>query len=395
MKPTIIVAGYKREKSIARLLRSLQNSIYPSNDISIIISLDGGYSPEVYDTCQLFAKNFKHGNVEIVCRSKNIGLRNHILWCGDQTSLTGSIVLLEDDLYVDPQFYLYAIAAAKFYENDDRIGGIALYSQEYNEYAQLPFKALKSNYTNYFMQVACSWGQLWTKKQWKLFKNWYADQSKESIELNIKIPKMVSHWPESSWKKYFSTYLASNNKYFVYPYNSYTTNASDPGGNHLQHGSNLFQTSMVLSERNLDTFNFATIDSNDIILYDSHMETMSPIIYESLAIDASNIEIDIYGTKSSDLLLRKKYALTTKKVKNPIYEFDLSFRPIENSILHRENNGNGVKIALIETRSISNVSFSNDYIHQAIFLSGINLMSRKLVISLLKASFKKAINKIL
>ena len=40
IKPAIIVIAYNREESLKRLLTSLNNAIYESDDITLIISID-------------------------------------------------------------------------------------------------------------------------------------------------------------------------------------------------------------------------------------------------------------------------------------------------------------------------------------------------------------------
>ena len=104
---------------------------------------------------------FKFGTCEVITREKNLGIREHLLWCGDQTEKYGSVILLEDDLIVDPQFYFYALAAMEMYGQSSKIAGIALYAPAFNEYARLPFMPMLSGYSCYFMKVVCSWGQLW------------------------------------------------------------------------------------------------------------------------------------------------------------------------------------------------------------------------------------------
>ena len=352
IKPIIVVAAYRRKNSIRRLLESLLHAQYPDCGVEVLLSLDGGYSQEVLRTCEQFKESFSYGSVEIIKRSVNLGLREHILWCGDQSNRTGSVIVLEDDLVVDPQFYFYAKSALSAYEKNKKVGGIALYSQEYNEYAGLPFKPLVSNYTGYFMQVACSWGQAWSVKQWESFKSWYLDKSESDVNYVKRLPQSVKNWPESSWKKYFSAYLVIYNLYFFYPYRSYTTNFSDPGGQHNVSGTNILQANLAFSERSLDQFNFPEQLSKHSIFYDSFMEACSPFLFESLGLNSDEVEIDIFGIKPADLLREKKFAITTKKCKKHLDVFFLNMKPIENSLIYREKYIVGPTVFLVETEMI-------------------------------------------
>ena len=131
-KPVIIAVGFSRPNSLLRLLTSINNASFDDNDIELIITLDGGAKKEVAEIALQF--NFKHGNKTLVQRDKNIGLREHILWCGDQTKKYQSVIILEDDLFVDCHFYRYAQHAINAYKDSDKLAGIALYSPRRNEY---------------------------------------------------------------------------------------------------------------------------------------------------------------------------------------------------------------------------------------------------------------------
>ncbi len=324
--PTIIVAAYSRYKSLIRLLDSINNAAYPDEGVNLIISLDGGATSEVVDIAESFV--FMHGHKSVVRRTENMGLRKHIMWCGDQTAVYGSVIVLEDDLFVDRFFYKYATEALIFYKDDPKIAGIALYSPARNEYIDLPFQPLNDGSTGYFMQIACSWGQAWTTHHWIAFKKWLSKITLEEIEAIDNLPNAVKNWPESSWKKYFSAYLALNKLYFIYPYLTFTTNCSDPGGVHIQEGTNLHQVSLRLQSRESDAYFFKKIKESHI-KYDAFFESNCDVIYNNLGINEIDIEIDIYASKSIKLLQKKKFSLTTRNVKKSLGSFPLSFKPIE------------------------------------------------------------------
>ena len=83
-----------------------------------------------------------------------------------------AVIVLEDDIIVAPGFYKFAVAATKFYCNDNNIAGISLYNYPFNYQTFEPFDALKSEYDVYFMQIAMSWGQVWMRDSWRRFYNW-------------------------------------------------------------------------------------------------------------------------------------------------------------------------------------------------------------------------------
>lgn len=376
--PLIVVAGFRREASILRLLTSLLRAQYPHKSVRICLSLDGGFSQEVLTACKEFKNNFEFGSVEIVEREDNIGLRNHIIWCGDQSQKAGSVIVLEDDLVVDPQFYLYAVKALSAYGKDKSVAGIALYSPEYNEYAGLPFKPLMTNYSGYFMKVACSWGQAWSAEQWSKFKSWYTCKNSEDVRSVDALPEPVKKWPESSWKKYFSAYIVENDLWFFYPYRSYTTNSSDPGGQHNTFGTNIFQTNLAFGFRSTDEFHFPESSSKNTIFYDSFMEPASSFIFDRFGSASSEIEIDLYGIKPLSLLKNKKKCVTTKSCKKYSDKFFLNMKPLENSLTILEKSMDGCPVYIVETAML-NAEGKGLNIVLGEYLANINFSSRKIV----------------
>jgi Glycosyl transferase family 2 len=383
VKPVIVIAAYSRANSLNRLLSSIENANYPSNDIKLIISLDGGASAEVLDVAKRF--KFSNGNVEVVTREKNIGLKNHILWCGDQSLLHGTVIVLEDDLYVDPYFYMYSEAALEFYKGDEVVAGVALYSQRYNEYARLPFEPLFNGYSNYFMQVACSWGQAWTARQWSAFKNWYEKTTPNDIDNCVRLPDTVKHWPDSSWKKYFSAYIAYTNKYFVYPYLSYSTNCSDAGGVHLNKVFNYFQVPMAAGIRTPDEFKFCFPDQSSV-KYDAFMEPINPTWLEFMNIQSYGIEFDFYGLKSIALLKEKVWCVTSKKCIKQELKISLRYKPVEMNLLNCDDQEGSSIVSLCRSVNVIKDSFltkTQRHYKLAEYYSGFALDSRRLLIGIL------------
>ena len=268
-KPAILIPAFSRPASLHRLLVSLNNAKFPTDDIHVVISLDGGSDYSVREIAKQF--RFHHGSVEVVERQNNIGLREHILWCGDQTGCFGSVIVLEDDLLVDPWFYRFACTAIEAYGDNDSIGGFALYAPEFNELADLPFTPLSSGFTTYRMQVPCSWGQAWTAEQWQHFRAWHDSAKPDVVDSSEHLPNVVKSWPESSWKKYYAAYLVDSMRYFIYPMRSYTTNCADPGGAHMKQGSNRYQVSLGIPDRNQESIDLHDYPSS-LVSYDAFME---------------------------------------------------------------------------------------------------------------------------
>lgn len=332
--PVIIIPAYSRPNALLRLLNSINRAVYPEERIQLIISLDGGASEEVQNVAESF--RFKYGEKKVISREENLGLRKHILWCGNQTQKYGEILILEDDLLVDQYFYLYALEALRFYGSDSKIAGISLYSRHHNLAAQLAFEPLYNGYSAYFIQSPSSWGQAWNSAQWRRFRDWFDKAEKAHVSNNIKLPKTVKQWPESSWMKYFASYMADSETYFVYPYRSYTTNCADSGGVHMG-GTFMYQVPLGAINRPKETFSFCAMEES-AALYDTFFEPISNEVYQELNLEPEKLEVDFFGTKPVSLLQRKKYVLTSKKCKNPIRVYRYSYKPIEKTVFEPVNN---------------------------------------------------------
>ncbi|HOO28393.1 MAG TPA: hypothetical protein PLU43_07995, partial [Lachnospiraceae bacterium] len=223
----IVVVAYNRPDSLSRLLMSLAAADYPEDkEIPLIISIDKGNNAEVIRAADNFA--WIHGEKSVVCRDTNLGLKQHVLLCGDYTKIYGNIIMLEDDLYVSPAFYYYAQAALAFSDTQEDIGGISLYNHQLNVHVREPFAAIHDGYDNWYFQFASSWGQAFGSRQWSAFLEWFQENGKKPLA-SANIPENVSSWSDRSWLKYYIKYLVESGKYFLYPQVSLTTNFSEEG----------------------------------------------------------------------------------------------------------------------------------------------------------------------
>jgi hypothetical protein len=328
--PTIIIPAYRRGNSLFRLLESINTAHFPSKDIRLIISIEKNATKDVLKVAEKFI--FNSGIKEIVQHKTQLGLKNHILWCGNQTANYGSVIVLEDDLIVDSNFYNYAFKSSKFYGDNDSIAGISLYAPTLNEYSGQSFYPMRSKYSTYFINSPSSWGQLWTYKMWGCFITWYNKNGKCSLQ-DFKIPEKIKAWPDSSWKKYQAAYLASHNKYYVYPYQSYSTHCADEGGTHIPVGTNIFQVPLGLHSLDDDNFCFQDFSPNSI-LYDSYYEISAKLLSGYLGVSSQQLEVDLQGIKPSKTI-SNKYIISQKPIASPLKIFSSNLLPIENNIIFK------------------------------------------------------------
>jgi len=382
MNPVIIIPAYSRAESLVRLLSALKRAIYPPSGVKLIISLDGGATQEVINVAREFS--FASGTVQVITREKNLGLREHILWCGDQSLQYGSVIVLEDDLYVDPYFYIFAASSLRHYNSDPTVAGIALYSPEFNEFAGVPFRPAISGLAVYLMQIPCSWGQAWTAGQWAGFRGWYERANSEHVVACSRLPVAVKRWPESSWKKYYAAYLVFENKNFIYPYISYSTNCSDAGGFHIKGGTDFLQVSMPTESRDWDESVFLRF-GGDLVKYDSFMEPLDPEELKFLGLSRGSVEFDFYGLKPLSVLQEKEYAITSKRSSARKKSIPLSFRPVEKNLLHARPPEEDSVIALCCSGDISTQPKIEKILRGlriAEYFSGVKIVSGTLLIKI-------------
>lgn len=318
LKLTIVVIAYNREKSLERLLLSLAQAYY-DREVDLVISIDKSDDSSVIDIAEKF--KWKFGKKEIIVHKKNLGLREHVLFCGQLTKKYGNICVFEDDLFVSKNYFEYAIQVLEKYSGNEMIAGFSLYSHKKNIENNLPFVPLKSYYDVYLLQYAMSWGQVWTERQWKQFFEWYLKNEYISFD-NKKIPNHLAKWPESSWLKYYIYFCIVENKYFVYPYTSLSTNFGDLG-THAKIKDSSFQVDIEFSD-NPKFFNLAEIDKLQV--YDAFFESifLKSFFKET---DYSDIEIDLYGEKRE---YHTQYLLSPKKLDYKVVKhYGLELKPHE------------------------------------------------------------------
>lgn len=352
---TIIIPAFNRPKSLQRLLDSLENAIYPKHSIKLLISIDYEDSKARQQVCHLAEHfNWKYGEKIVQQQSINLGLKQHILTCGDLTEQYEQIILLEDDLYVSPHFYSYTSAALNYYQTEKKIAGISLYSYEICESLRLPFRPIHDDSDVYFLQVPSSWGQAWNLSQWQGFREWLITISEEKV--NQLLYPYVRHWHRTkSWKRYFMAYLIDEECYFVYPRQSLSTNFSDPGTNkHRTDNNHLYQVNLLRASK---SFQFKSL-AESCAIYDSFFE-ISALALQQLnpVLQAYEFEVDLKGGKEQKDF-RKPYVLTTKNGQNPLLAFDNRLRPLENNIIFKQT---GHEIQLFRQADIKEKTYIKSY----------------------------------
>ena len=330
MKFAICIIAYNRVNALKRLVNSLLASVYPTS-IDLIISIDKSKSTIVEEYARTVV--WQYGDYKLVAHEKNLGLRKHILGCGAYLKEYDALVVLEDDIVVTPVFMYYVTQCVAKYKDDERIAGISLYGFNISYQTLYPFVPMKGEHDVYFMNCAQSWGQVWMKKQWLDFYKWYQNNNDSFSDLQH-IPSVINNWPETSWLKYHTRYCIEEDKLFVYPYYSLSTNFSDVGA-HVTEKNTFFQSNMTYCSS--CRFKLRSLDE-DIIEYDGFFEPK--FLSVSLGVPIDELCVDLNGTKSPASY--KRFLLTKAVLDYEIRKtFGLDFKPVELNIL-LQNPGNEI-----------------------------------------------------
>ena len=323
-KYAIVAVGYNRPASMQRLLNSLAGCFYDNDNVTLIISIDNCGTNEVEECANSFSWRF--GEKKVITYYERLGLRKHILHCGDFVIDYDAIAVFEDDIVAAPGFYIYMKEAVEKYKNNDQIAGISLYNHLWNVHVEMPFEPAPTPFDTYFLQFAQSWGQVWTKNQWLAFREWYNRNCEEFGEIEG-IPLGVCKWPKSSWLKYHIRFCIEQNKYFVYPYKALSTCFSDIGM-HCKVSDTHLQVPILTAIQ--ERYRFPDLNDPDCAIYDAYFERRC-LSGKLGGIDANDISVNLYGYKGTTE--KKRYVLTMKKMPYKIVDsYGLQYRPHELNI---------------------------------------------------------------
>lgn len=378
MKTAVVAVAYNRTDSLGRLLSSLEKASYPES-VTLIISIDKSDTDKVERMADSY--HWPHGEKRVAKHEKNLGLRAHILSLGKYLDEFDAIIVLEDDVTVATSFYHYAKACVEKYYGDSRIAGISLYNFPISSYTFLPFMPAKSQHDVFLMNIAMSWGQVWMKPQWEAFAKWYESHNEDFCLPHL--PGSINRWPKSSWLKYHIRYCIEENKYFVYPYYSFSTNNGDPGVN-FDRAVTMFQTNMPLSL--ITDFRLPDVDEIEV-RYDGFYQPK--YIGKYLGIKEEELCVDLFSSKPD--CLYKHYLLSNRQLPYAVKNsFALQLRPIEMNIICQRP---GDELWLYDTTvaaqppTAPNRYLVYSYFYQQAFFKIRTMIGMKQVLKLIKNSF--------
>jgi hypothetical protein len=341
--PAIVVCAYNRPSALQRLLRSLQAAYYPPDKpVPLHISIDRAETPEVR-AVQEAAESFDwpYGPKQVEVQARHLGLLGHFYASGELSCHYGEIILLEDDLVVGAPFYDYTCQALDAYRGEGRIAGISLYSLWFNGYTQHAFTPMADDSDVFFLQVPYTQGQAFTQKQWEQFRSWQAAGQHLSGPLPG-LPDMFLHFDAEDWFPMRTRYLVDSGRYYVFPRQSLTSGAGDPG-THFARPSCFFQVPLQNYKRN---FQFKPFDKAPAV-YDAFFEILPERLNRlTPAFQGYDLCLDLNGTKARHNL-SGKYVLTTRPASSAIRQYGRSMWPAEANLLY-EVPGDEIRLCSVE-----------------------------------------------
>lgn len=329
----LVVVGYNRPDSMRRILGSLASAQYAYEEIPLVVSIDCSGDDRVWQAADEFV--WKYGEKRIIRHEARMGLRRHIISCGDLTEQYGAVMILEDDLYVSPDYYNYAMQTLLKYGDDPHIAGISLNTKRELLESPYPFFPRQTGYDVYFQQFASSWGQVWNRRMWSDFKAWY--EAHPTLPHNVNVPVQVLNYPDTSWAKFYQTYVVEQDKYYVFSYQSLTTNFGD-AGEHFNHSSSAFQSVLFYGRRE-----YRMPEFEDGVKYDIYGEPVGLGVF--LGVPEDELTCDLWGRKQEASY--RRYLLTCcRKPYKAVRTYSMCMKPMELNVMENIPGGD---IALYDT----------------------------------------------
>lgn len=315
----VVAIGYNRLKGLARLLGSVNDAVYDIPDVPLFISIDASGDQELYEYVRAF--EWTHGPKYVNIQQERLGLKNHIFQCMSLSKYFKGVIILEDDIFVSPYFYHYACMTLDKYGDDERVAGIALYRNEYDGYSNIPLIPLNNGQDVMAWKSICTWGEMLNERMWNQFSSWLSawDENFADIDMN----ETIKGWSRA-WSKFFYAYLVEADKYFIFPFESLTTNFNDAGGEHGG-GESIVQVSLQQGRRS-----YQLADFNELEHYDAYGSNER--VAGWLGLNKKDLAVHFYQCPR---VIKTRYILTSMKLPYKVVKgFGLCMRPWELNIKH-------------------------------------------------------------
>ncbi|MDD3182478.1 MAG: hypothetical protein PHD48_06735 [Alphaproteobacteria bacterium] len=163
-KAPIAIFAYNRKDNLEGMLASLQ-ACHGFAESPIILFVDGPKSEKdmaQVEAVRAYARALNWSNLEVVCREKNMGLKQSIYTgVSSVCERYGRVIVLEDDLLLSPVALDYFNEGLTKYENEPRIWSIVGYQYDVPE--------LREHNTALVLPFTHPWGWATWQRAWKQF----------------------------------------------------------------------------------------------------------------------------------------------------------------------------------------------------------------------------------
>lgn len=258
---SVAVFAYNRADKLENCIKNLEKCPEAAES-ELLIFCDGPKSDkdrENVEKVQTFAKEYASNpgfkSVNVIAASKNKGLAASIIGgVTDVVNKYGRVIVVEDDLVVEPSFLAYMNGALEYYRDDKKCGSVCAFSY--------PLKELK-NYGKdvYFTRKADCWGwatwsDRWNDAKWADtdFEHYLNDRKLrwefEGLEAGLdRLMYLQYKGKIDSWAVRWIYYLFQKGQLSVYPTKSRVINDGfDGSGTHISNGFGEGFNSAVISD---------------------------------------------------------------------------------------------------------------------------------------------------
>ena len=164
MLSPIAIFAYKRPKHLLATLKAL-NSCPEFSHSQVFINIDGARDESeiaLVQAAQRIAEDFQHPNKTLNFQQTNRGLaRSIIAGVTNIVERYGRVIVIEDDLVLQPSSLAWLNAGLNTYANDDRVMQISAYQYRVPEFAR--------RQEGSFQRFATTWGWGTWKRAWDKF----------------------------------------------------------------------------------------------------------------------------------------------------------------------------------------------------------------------------------
>ena len=214
----IYILTMNRDKSLTRLLNSIEKAFYKGDKLELYIHID---KSEQNANCIKVAQSFQfsHGTKIIkIARTRN-GLRDAWLNAWDPID-TERAIILEDDVEVSPYWYLWLKNAWDNYETRTDLGGISLQRQTLIPKKPHKNREIINDHKPFLYKLVGSIGFSPHPQQWKKFLLWTKMKNLNTYEAKVD-GLITSDWyvisnKKSIWTQLFIKYCVIEDLYTLY-----------------------------------------------------------------------------------------------------------------------------------------------------------------------------------